>query len=320
MTTLVTGSTGLVGTALQSVCEQELNNYIFLSSKDCDLTDYNQTLNLLQKYKPTTVVHLAGHVGGLFKNMDQKVDMFERNLQMNFNIVKCSYLAGVTKFIGCLSTCIFPDDISYPISEEDVHKGAPHDSNYGYAYAKRMLDIHCRVYREKHGLNYFCITPTNIYGENDNYNLADSHVIPGLIHKCYLAKQSGRPFVVLGTGTPLRQFIYSKDLAKIIKLLITTPVQTTDTNQLTNLIASTSPEDEVSIATVAKLIAKNFDYLSMLTYDTTKSDGQFKKTASNKKLMDFLNRNEPDFRFTSIEDGIKQSVKWFKDNYMIVRK
>jgi GDP-L-fucose synthase len=318
MRILITGSSGLVGSALKNVCEQDTdknNTYIFLSSKDCDLIDYKATLKTFKFFKPNVVVHLAAKVGGLFKNMNEKVAMFEDNLIMNYNVVKAAHKANVQKLIGCLSTCIFPDDVKYPISETDLHLGAPHNSNFGYAYAKRSLETHCALYREQFRCDYICIIPTNIYGEHDNFHLEDAHVIPALIHKCYLAKTKKRPFIVSGTGKPLRQFIYSQDIAKLINILIHT--KRTD---LTNIILSVPESDETSIGKIATTIAKEFNYLKMMTYDTTKSDGQYKKTASNTLLQNFLAEEAPDFKFTPIEEGIKQSVRWFIDNYDSARK
>lgn len=320
MKVLITGSSGLVGYALKKLCEtlntaNSKDTYIYLRSSDCDLTNYDKTLQTFKFFSPDTIVHLAAKVGGLFKNMNEKVEMFEDNLIMNYNVVKAAHEANVPKLIGCLSTCIFPDAVKYPISESDLHLGAPHISNFGYAYAKRSLETHCALYREQYKRNYFCIIPTNIYGENDNFNLEDAHVIPALIHKCYLAKLKKRPFVVSGTGTPLRQFIYSQDIAALIYTLIHTSRQ-----DLSNIILSVPESGEVSIAHVATVIAKEFDYESMMTYDTTKSDGQYKKTASNDLLQNFLATEAPDFKFTPIELGIKKSVKWFTDNYDSARK
>jgi len=121
----------------------------------------------------------------------------------------------VEKCVSCLSTCIFPDKTSYPIDETMIHNGPPHDSNYGYAYAKRMIDVQNRAYHDQHGRQFTSVIPTNIYGPHDNFNQQDGHVIPGLIHKTYLAIKAGEDMTAWGSGTPLRQFIYSKDLARL---------------------------------------------------------------------------------------------------------
>lgn len=308
MRILITGGTGLVGHAFKKIAKDYKHEYdfTFLSSKDCDLTNLNSTIATVKAYNPYCVIHLAACVGGLYKNMNQKVDMFEKNVDINTNILKACYQAKVEKFIGMLSTCIFPDKTTYPINEDMLHDGTPHVSNDAYAYAKRMLDVHCRAYNEQYETNYSCIIPTNIYGDNDNYNLEDAHVLPALIHKCYIAKVESKPFVVRGTGKPLRQFIHADDLATCIVKLI-------PSINRENIIIS--PNKEHTIGEVATYIARAFDYEHALTYDDTYSDGQFKKTADNTKLMDRLDNVE----FIDIETGIKNTVKYFTSRYPQVR-
>jgi GDP-L-fucose synthase len=309
-TILVTGGSGLVGNAVKNISTNYNYEFIFISSKDYDLSSFESTKQMFEKYKPEYVIHLAACVGGLFKNMDDKVGMLEKNLMINYNIVKCSHDYKVKKFVGCLSTCIFPDNTTYPINETMLHNGPPHTSNDAYAYAKRMLEIQCKAYNEQYGDNFVCIIPTNIYGSYDNFNLNDAHVIPALIHKCYLAKQNGEKFVVSGSGNALRQFIYSEDLAKLIMVVLE------QYNEKNSIILSVSEKDEVSIDYIAKLIAKEFDYLDNLVYDTNKPDGQYKKTADNGKLINLIG----DYEFIEIENGIKNVVKWFCENYYNVRK
>jgi GDP-L-fucose synthase len=301
-TILITGSSGLVGNAFKQIASQYSNyEFIFSSSKCCNLINYEETYTYLQKIKPNYVIHLAANVGGLYKNMNYKVDMLEKNLLINFNILKCCYEFNVEKCICILSTCIFPDKTSYPIDETMLHNGPPHSSNDAYAYAKRMMEIHCRSYNEQYKTNFSCIIPTNIYGHHDNFSLEDGHVIPSLIHKCYLAKKQQIPFEIRGTGKPLRQFIYSEDLAKIIMELL-------DKLSCENIIIS--PKEEYSISDIALVIAKEFDYEQMIIFNDKYSDGQFKKTANNNKLMSYI----PNFIFTNINEGIKNTVEFFKNN------
>ena len=173
---LVTGGTGLVGNAIEKISNDYNYQFVFLSSKDCDLTNLNETQSLFQKHNPDFVIHLASNVGGLFKNMNFKVEMYEKNSLINCNVLKCCHDFHVKKVISCLSTCIFPDKTTYPINEEMLHNGPPHHSNEAYAYAKRMLEVHSKAYQSQYGDNFICIIPTNIYGEHDNYSLEDGHV------------------------------------------------------------------------------------------------------------------------------------------------
>ncbi len=306
---LVTGGSGLVGSAINKIARNYEYDFLFINSNDCDLADYISTISLFETFKPDYVIHLAARVGGLFKNMNEKVEMYEVNSLININVLRACHKLNVKKCISCLSTCIFPNKTNYPINETMLHDGPPHDSNDCYAYAKRMLEVQSRAYNQQYGDNFVCIIPTNIYGPHDNYNLNDAHVIPALIHKCYLAKNNDRDFVVMGSGTPLRQFIYSEDLAELIMFVLE------KYDEKDSIILSVCEKDEVSIKKVATLIAKAFDYEDRIVFDSSKSDGQYKKTADNSKLMSLI-----DYNFTSIADGIKKSVEWFNKNYETLRK
>lgn len=310
MKLLITGGSGLVGYGLQNIlkdCEYET---IFMSSTMCDLTDEKATIDFFMKEKPDMVIHLAAMVGGLFKNMHFKVDMLEKNVSINTNVLKACHLSGVKKVVSCLSTCIFPDKTTYPINETMLHDGPPHPSNDAYAYAKRLLEIQSKAYQEQYDKDFICVIPTNIYGMNDNYSLTNGHVIPALIHRCYLAKQHNEEFVVKGTGKPLRQFIYSEDLARLMVWALE------HYKDRESIILSVGEEDEVSIHDVAIMIAERFDYGDRIVFDTSASDGQYKKTADNNKLKGL----NPNLTFMNIKTGIEKSVDWFIDNYKTCRK
>jgi GDP-L-fucose synthase len=299
---LITGGSGLVGSAIKSIERPEFD-YIYFDSKSCDLTDYAATLAAFQNAKPDIIVHLAANVGGLFKNMSEPVRMFEDNILMNTNVIKAAHNCGVQELIACLSTCVFPDNIGV-LDESCLHNGPPHHSNEGYAHAKRMLEVQCRLYAQQYKRRYFCIVPTNIYGPCDNFHLEDAHVIPALIHKCYLAKRNGTPFEIRGSGKPLRQFIFSRDLAKLIIDLI-------DTDFCDTIILS--PTEEYSILKVAETINHHFG--NVLVVNGSYADGQFRKTSDNSRLKNLL-----DFKPTSLEEGIAETISWFKINYAICRK
>lgn len=303
---LVTGGSGLVGKALQTIVGNA-ENWTFLRSTDGDLRFLQETQQIFERYKPTHVIHLAAIVGGLFHNMAAGADFFDGNMRMALNVYKCAHEAGVQKLVSCLSTCIFPDEIcrsGTPIDETMVHAGPPHPSNEGYAYAKRMLDVLNKTYASQHGRQYTSVVPTNIYGPHDNFHLTNAHVIPALIHKA----SSSSKLVVAGTGTPLRQFIYSEDLAKLLVWTLE------HYDSIEPLILSVPPQSEVSIGDVAQLIAN--EYGIDIEYDSSKVDGQFKKTANNSKLMTLM----PNFEFTPIEEGIAKTVQWFKENEGTCRK
>lgn len=358
---LVTGGSGLVGQAIRTIVEQESKaeysskyQFIFVSTKDGDLSNVDEARQIFEKYRPNYVIHLAAMVGGLFRNLKYNLEFLRTNLAINDNVLLLAKEFRVRKCVSCLSTCIFPDKTTYPIDETMVHLGPPHHSNFGYSYAKRMIDILNHAYSDHFKNNssdyggsdnlpiFTSIIPTNVYGPYDNFNLEDSHVIPGLIYKAYNAVQDAKlksnfysikiekkklyfiqfitdsntaKLLVFGSGRPRRQFIYSLDLAKLILWTLE------NYNEIEPIILSVDENDEISIGDAAKMVADTFnrsypDIRMEIQFDTNYSDGQFKKTASNSKLRRYL----PGFCFTSMSDGIRDTVRWFTTNYDVARK
>jgi len=239
-----------------------------------------------------------------------QVEFYRENMLINDNIMENCRLHNVTKLVSMLSTCIFPDKTAYPIDETMLHDGPPHPSNEGYAYAKRLIDTMNRAYAEEYGCNFTAIIPTNVYGPYDNYSIEDGHVIPGLIHKCYLAKRDNTAFTIWGSGSPLRQFIYSADLAELTVWVMR------EYHSPDPITLSVDECAEVSIRDVAMSVARAMEFNGEIVFDTAKSDGQHKKTASNKKLRGL----RPDYNFTTMDEGVQKAVDWFIANYDSARK
>lgn len=296
---LVTGARGLVGSTID--CEIKVGG-------EYDLRDQKITDGLFSKFKPNYVIHCAAKVGGLGSNLSFKGDFFYDNIMMNTNIIECSKKYDVKKLVVFLSTCIFPDKISYPLTEKQIHDGPPHDSNYAYAYAKRMVDIQIKSYNEQFGTNFISVVPTNIYGPFDNFSIANGHVIPSLIHKIYLAKKNKKNFEVWGSGKPMREFIFSEDVGKLTTWALK--------NYQENDPIIFSPSIETSIKNIVDIIAEEIKFNGKIVYDKTKPDGQLRKPTDNSKLLSYL----PDFHFTPIEIGLKKTINWFIENYELARK
>jgi len=255
--------------------------------------------------KPTHVIHLAARVGGLYANSKYKVEFYRENVFMNDVVMECCRIYKVEKLLSCLSTCIFPDKVEYPLTEDKVHLGPPHHSNEGYALAKRLIDTMNRCYKDEYGCNFTSIIPTNVYGKFDNFNIEDGHVLPGMIHKVYKAKHNKTPFTVWGTGKPLRQFIYNVDLGELMVWALR------NYDEADPIILSVGEEDEVSIKQAAEAVTKGLNFSGETVFDTARSDGQYRKVASNAKLRKYL----PEYKFTAIEDGLKETCEWFEANY-----
>lgn len=299
---LVTGGSGLVGS--QFIGEK----YIKPRSSEFDLIDPKQVDSMLKHKNIESIIHCAAKVGGLGGNMKYKGEFFYQNIMMNTNIIESARINDIKNLVVFLSTCVFPDNIDYPLTESKIHLGPPHFSNDAYAYSKRMADIQVRAYREQYGLNYKCVIPTNIYGINDNFNLENGHVIPSLIHKCYLSKSNNTDFEVWGSGDPLREFIYNKDVAKLSEWVLDNYTESEP------IILSTS--EEISIKDVVYMIVELIDFKGRVIFNTSKPDGQFRKPSDNSKIKKYL----PDFKFTPIYEGLKETIDWFVENYNIIRK
>lgn len=305
---IVTGGSGLVGSALRDVGLDA----IYLSSKYYDLRDSLTVRELFCDLKPDAVIHLAGKVGGVKANMEQPAQFFEDNIMMNTNVLKSAREAGVERLVTTLSTCIFPDDTTYPLKEEYLHDGPPHETNFAYAHAKRMVEIQTRAYQQQYGLNYTCVVPTNVYGPHDNFHPNDSHVIPGLIQRAHQCNENGDEFVIWGSGKPKRDFIFSYDLAKlIIKVL-----EDYDDRDPLNLATG----EDISINEVSELIVSHYPDIKGIKHDLSKPEGQFKKSVDISKLKSFLETGKlMDFEFTPLAEGIDFTVRWYNERYPNVR-
>lgn len=297
--TLVTGGYGLVGSALTA--DVRIGHEI-------DLRDPIQVDTMYKLHKPTHVVHCAAKVGGVGGNMSHKGEYFFDNIMMNTNVIEYARRHNVQKLVNFLSVCVFPDDVTYPLTEEKIHLGEPHHSNDAYAYAKRMSDIQVRAYREQYGINYTSVIPTNIFGPGDNFSLVHGHVIPMLIHKLYIAQQNNTDFVVWGSGKAKREFIFSRDLAKMVEFVLS------DYNDTSPIILSTS--EEISIREVVDVLVNIFNFKGNVVFDKTKPEGQDRRPSDNSKILSYI----PNFKFTPFESAIKETVSWFITNYETLRK
>jgi GDP-L-fucose synthase len=298
---LVTGGNGLVGSEFVG------DHYFKPTSKMYDLRRTEDTNRLMLKGFDG-IIHCAAKVGGVGGNMNFKGDFFYDNIMMNTNVIEGARMSGVKNLVAFLSTCVFPDNVEYPLTESKIHLGPPHTSNDAYAYAKRMTDIQIRAYREQYGLNYKSVIPCNIYGPNDNYDIVNGHVLPSLIHKCYLARENKTPLSIWGSGKPLREFIFSRDVAKLTEWVLH------NYNENEPIILSTS--EEISIRDMVGIIVELMNFKGEVIFDSSKPDGQFRKPSDNTKIKTYL----PNFEFTPLYEGLKETIEFFENNYSFVRK
>lgn len=314
---LVTGGTGLVGTALQKIRP----DWIYIGSKSHNLTKDMDVQSLFQTIRPDVVVHLAAMVGGVGANSAQNGDFFEQNILMNTNVLKAARRFGAKKVVSLLSTCIYPDQASgvqYPLTENQLHNGAPHHSNFGYAYAKRMLAVQSQAYNQQYpdGTRFLCAVPNNIYGENDSYNLETGHVVPSLIRKINAAWLNDgfkkAPLKLWGTGYEEREFTYSGDIARALAIMVE-GTEFDDSHNPGEGIWNIGQTSEV--VTIRELAQKIAHYLGCpnleFEFVGDPNSSQIKKPSSNEK---FLNATKRPFQYTSLDVGIKAACTWYVMN------
>jgi GDP-L-fucose synthase len=305
MKVLVTGGTGMVGSSFKRVnTEHEL---ILLSTKDCNLKDYEKTNEIIKYYKPDAIIHLAAKVAGLQENTLKVSDFFYENILINTNVLESAKNNNVKKLVSLLSTCVYPDKVSYPLTEEQFHSGEPHQSNFGYAYAKRMLEVHTRAIRKQYKLKYITAIPNNLYGENDNFDLENSHVIPGIIRKIYESKVNNTVPVFWGSGKTLREFTYAEDISRALLFLL----ENYDDSSPINI----GKTGEIEIKKLVEKISSILGYNKKVFWDKDKPEGQFRKPSSNEKFLS-INR---EFKYTSLDEGLEKTCRWFEEKYPNVR-
>lgn len=302
MSILITGGSGLLGREINILKSLKPNR------NELNIMDYNNLKEYIIDNNIKLLIHCAAKVGGIKANSDYTNDFFIENLQINTNILKACAEFKLQNSIFLLSTCVFPENAPLPLCEETINDGEPHPTNFGYAYSKRILEIGARTLYKQHGIKTKCIIPCNLYGKYDNYNLDTGHVIPNLIHKCYLAKKNNTPFMVWGSGEEEREFMYALDFAKILEMLYLRD----DMPQ--NIIIS--PEDNYKISEIVDIIVDILNFKGQVKYSKEKGAGVFKKPTNNKIFRHFF----PDFKFTKIQDGLYDTVNYFIENYEDVRK
>ncbi len=276
----IAGHTGLVGSAIvHELLSQGFLNLIYKTHDELDLTNYNLVDEFFAMEKPEYVIIAAAKVGGILANSKYPVEFMLENLKIQNNLIECAYKHNVKKLIFLGSSCIYPKNAPQPIKEEYLLSSKLEQTNEAYALAKICGVKLCQYYNQEYNTNFVSIMPCNLYGENDTYDNENAHVIPMLIQKFHNAKTNNLPFVeIWGDGTPLREFLCSKDLAKAIILLLKS--ETTSHESIINIGSS----EEISIKDLALLIKEIVNYNGEIIFDKTKPNGTMQKLLDNTKI------------------------------------
>ena len=307
----VAGHNGLVGSAIiRKLKSNGYENLIIKTHSELDLTDQLNVSLFFEKEKPDYVVLAAAKVGGIEANNTYRADFIFQNLQIQNNVIHQSYLHGIKKLLFLGSSCIYPKNSTQPLSEESLLTGPLEFTNEPYAIAKIAGMKMCESYNLQYGTNFISLMPTNLYGQNDNFDLKTSHVIPALIKKIHDAKKQNLMKVeIWGSGNPIRDFLYSDDFAdSAVFVLESVNFEDLLVNKkrIINTHINIGTGIGVSIKELALIIKKVVDYKGEFIFNTSKPDGTMLKVIDVKKI------NLLGWKYkVNLEDGIDLLYNWY---------
>ena len=296
----VAGHRGLVGSAVVRRLEEGgFANVLTATRDELDLRDQGAVNEWFQAHRPDYVFLVAGTVGGILANSTRPAEFIYDNLMIHGTVVHASHLTGVTKLLYLGSSCIYPRHATQPITEEQLLTGPLEPTNEWYAVAKIAGIKLCQAYRRQYGADFVSAMPTNLYGPNDNFDLASSHVLPALIRKFHDARTSGDPRVeIWGTGSPMREFLHVDDLADACVFLMENYSDDTHINVGTGV--------DLSIRELAEKVRDVVFPEAVLHFDTSKPDGTPRKVLDVTRLRDL--GWSPSY---DLDRGIRTTYEWF---------
>ncbi|VVB75984.1 GDP-L-fucose synthase [uncultured archaeon] len=298
----VTGGSGFLGSHLvEALKEGGAKNIFIPRQSEYDLVSLDACKRVAKE--SDIIIHLAGKVGGIGANREKPGEFFYDNLMMGVQLIEQARLANVEKFVAIGTICAYPKFTPVPFREEDLWSGYPEETNAPYGLAKKMLLVQLQAYKQQYDFNGIYLLPVNLYGPNDNFDPASSHVIPALIRKIAIAKKNNAPSIeVWGNGSASREFLYVKDAAKGITLATKFYNKTEPVNLGAGM--------EITINDLIELLCKEMNYNGKIIWDSSKPNGQ------PRRCLD-VTRAEKEFGFrakTPFKEGLKETIKWFEKN------
>ena len=305
----IAGHNGMVGSAIwRNLTSKGYTNIIGKTSRELDLRDQKAVNVFFLTEKPEIVIDAAARVGGILANNDFPYQFLMENMQIQNNLLDASLKANVGKFIFLGSSCIYPRMAPQPLKEEYLLTDSLEPTNEWYAIAKITGVKACEAIRKQYNKDYFSLMPTNLYGSNDNFDLHTSHVLPAMIRKFHEAKLNGNtPVTLWGSGMPKREFLHVEDLADAVVYSIE--------NKLEDNLFNVGTGLDLSIKELAEIIQQTIGHTGEIIWDATKPDG------TPRKLMDVSKLSNAGWRaHIKLEDGIRQTYKWFLENVKILKE
>ena len=307
MSIVVAGDTGLVGSAIFQLLKANRENVVGINSKIVDLLNRRATFEFISDIKPSAVIDAAAIVGGIGANNAFPVDFLSKNLQIQTNLMDASHNANVERFVFLGSSCIYPRECPQPMKEEYLLTGPLETTNSAYAIAKIAGIELIKSYRKQFKRRWISLMPTNMYGPNDNFSLESGHVLPALVNRFLSAIGNGdREVTLWGSGNPKREFLYSHDLARATVFLM----ENYDEDSHINVGSG----EDLPINELARLIAQEAGFSGEIKWDSSKPDG------TPRKLLDVSRLRSLGWSPTvTLEEGIRLTIEWFKQNESKVR-
>lgn len=301
---LVTGGKGVLGEGLRSVAsEYQECSFVFPDKEELDLLSASDATSFIEKFKPDFIMHLAAVSGGVGLSRTRPADLLRDNVLMSFNVLEAARKNGVKKTLMTLSSGMYPEEAPLPLSEESIHDGPPHISNYSYAFAKRLIEPSIVAYRAQYGLNVIGVVPNGIFGRHADFALESSAMWASLVRRMYENKLSNEDIIVWGDGTPLREHTYSEDMAKAFMWCML--------NYEDPGILNVGSSEELSVKEIAFLIADMMGInRDRIVFDTTKPAGVHRKSIDNSQFLKLSG-----FSFRAFEEGLFDVVKWYSSNF-----
>lgn len=306
---LVTGSSGVLGHALQAIQgEYPHCEFIFSNPRLCDLTNAVEVFDHVKECRPDAIIHLAARSGGIGLTAKYPATVLRENVLMNTFILEAARVFRVKKIAMTLSSAIYSPQAPLPFRETSIHQGPPHESNYSYAFAKRLIEPFIRAYRKEYGLPVIGLVPNGIFGENDHFQEDSCTFIAALIRRFFENRDNDLKIVVWGDGSSLRELTYSKDMARAFMWCLFHY----DSPEILNV----GTNEEHSIKEIAYRIAEEFGIdRKRIVFDTTKPSGIFRKSTDQSKFNQLTS-----FPFTPFSIGLRNTIDWFLKNYETPQK
>ena len=309
----IAGHRGMVGGAIlrRLQARQDAGEALTLITRthaELDLTSQAEVRDFMMAERPDVVILAAAKVGGIMANNTYPADFIYENLMIECNVIHQAFAAGVTSLLQLGSSCIYPREAAQPMAEAALLTGTLEPTNEPYAIAKIAGIKLCESYNRQHGVDYRSVMPTNLYGPGDNFHPQNSHVLPALIRRFHEAAQAGLDEVVIwGTGKPMREFLHVDDMAEASLFVLDLPqeIYAANTQAMLSHINVGTGKD-VSIGTLAQMVADVTGFEGRLSFDTSKPDGTMRKLMDVSRLADMGWRAQ-----IGLQDGLRETYDWF---------